>query len=260
MKSSKEPIISLEGVNKNFRLQDGRELPVLHDISLDIEPASFSIIYGPSGSGKSTLLNVMAGLEGPTSGNVTVSGTQPYRLEPDQLAAFRSTNIGIIYQQNYWIASLSIAENVAFPLYLAGYNKGESLAAARELLAKVGIDHLAENEPGGLSGGEQQRASVARALVTSPKIILADEPTGSLDTKNGDIIMNLLSKVVQTYGITVVLVTHNLEYLPLSSQQIYIKDGRAVERTGRPADVTKALVDLRRIMQERPTAQKDIKR
>lgn len=249
MKNSKEPIISLEGVDKSFHLQDGRELPVLHDISLEISPASFSIIYGPSGSGKSTLLNVIAGLEEPTHGHVTVSGVEPYRLAPDPLAAFRSTNIGIIYQQNYWIQSLTIAENVAFPLYLAGYNKGESLAAARELLAKVGIDHLSENDPGGLSGGEQQRASVARALVTSPKIVLADEPTGSLDTKNGDIIMNLLSEVVRTYGITVVLVTHNLEYLPLSSQQIYMKDGRAVERTGRPTGVTNALVDLQRIMQ-----------
>ncbi len=246
MSNSKESIITLEGVNKSFHLQDGRELPVLHDVSLSIMPASFTIIYGPSGSGKSTLLNVMAGLEQPTSGSVTACGEQPYKLSADHLAAFRSTNIGIIYQQNYWIASLSTVENVAFPLYIAGYNKNESIQAARYLLDKVGIGHLADNEPGGLSGGEQQRASVARALITSPKIILADEPTGNLDTKSGDIIMNLLSQVVLSYGMTVVLVTHNLEYLPLSSQQIYIKDGRAAERVGRSADSTRTMVELRR--------------
>lgn len=252
MKSVQPPIISLEGVDKSFELNDGRVMPVLHNISLTIEPASFAIIYGPSGSGKSTLLNVIAGLESPNRGSVIVAGAEPYNLTPDQLASFRTGNIGIIYQQNYWIASLSIVENVAFPLYLSGYNKSESLAAAHELLTKLGIEHLAENDPGGLSGGEQQRASVARALITRPKIVLADEPTGSLDTKNGDIIMNLLSEVVKAYGITLVLVTHNLEYLPLSSQQISLKDGRLIESADKPAGASKeTLLDLRRQMREK---------
>lgn len=220
-----EPIIKIRNVDKTFALPSG-DVHVLHDISLEIQPQSFTIIYGPSGSGKTTLLNTLSCLEKPTNGTVTVVGQQVYDLTSDERAAFRSKELGMVYQSNYWVKSLSVLENVAMPLYVAGWDISMSKKKAFETLKQIHLEEFADYRPVLLSGGQQQRVSLARALVADPMIILADEPTGNLDTKAGDMVMDLLKTVQKDFGRTVVLITHNNDYIPYSEKQIHILDGR----------------------------------
>ncbi len=222
-----DPIIKVQNVDKTFKLPSG-DVPVLHDISLEIQPQSFTIIYGPSGSGKTTLLNTLSCLEEPTKGTVTVAGQQVYDLTGDGRAAFRSKKLGLVYQTNYWVKSLSVLENVAMPLYVAGWEISMANKKAIETLRQIHMDEFVGYRPTLLSGGQQQRVSMARALVADPTIVLADEPTGNLDTKSGDMVMDLLQQVQKEYGRTVVLITHNLDYIPYSDSQIHILDGRIV--------------------------------
>ncbi len=222
-----EPIISVKNVNKTFKLASG-DVQILHDISLEIEPRSFTIIYGPSGSGKTTLLNTLSTLESPTSGVVTINGEHVYDLPSDQRAGFRSQNLGLMYQANYWVKSLSVVENVAMPLYVAGWEISMANKKALETLRLIHMEEFADYQPTLLSGGQQQRVSMARSLVADPNIVLADEPTGNLDTKAGDMVMDLLKTVQKDFGRTVVLITHNLDYLHYSDKQIHILDGRIV--------------------------------
>jgi len=221
-------LINVQGLNKQFDLKSG-PVEVLHDINFHVIKNGFAIIFGPSGSGKSTLLNVLSGLEPPSKGTVEIAGQDLYALSADQRAHFRAQIMGIVHQENYWIKSLSVLENVAMPLYLTGSPKEAALTVARDSLQKVGMADFANHLPTVLSGGQQQRVSMARALVASPKLILADEPTGSLDSKNGQMIMDLLLYFQRELDRTVVLVTHNIEYLPLSDTQLYIFDGRLTE-------------------------------
>ncbi|MCC7543610.1 ABC transporter ATP-binding protein [bacterium] len=221
--SQQSALISVKDVKKNF-LVAGKEIQVLKQCNFDIVPGSFTIIYGASGSGKSTLLDAISGLAKPTSGIITFKGQNVYELDPDERANFRANNLGLVYQSNYWVASMSVLDNVSMPLYLSGHVPIEAHKQAKEVLERLKIDHLMRQKPGVLSGGEQQRVSLARALVSDPDVIIADEPTGNLDTKNGDVVMNLLSSL-QKLGKTIVMVTHNLEYLPLSTHQIRIVDG-----------------------------------
>jgi len=222
-----DPIISVKDVNKTFRLPSG-DVSVLHDISLEIQPQSFTIIYGPSGSGKTTLLNTLSCLEEPTKGAVLINGQPVYDLSGDGRARFRSKNLGLVYQANYWVKSLSVVENVAMPLFVAGWDMSMAKKKAFETLRQIGMEGFADYRPTLLSGGQQQRVSMGRALVADPTIVLADEPTGNLDSKAGDMVMDLLKKVQQDFGRTVVLITHNLDYLPYSDKQIHILDGRIV--------------------------------
>lgn len=228
--SRRQPIFQVDHLVKTFVVND-EELDVLKDLSFTIEPGTFTIIFGPSGSGKSTLLGTLMGLMPPTSGSVHLDGHSMYTLPPEQITALRAKNIGAVYQSNYWVGSLTAQENVALPLYLANQNRSDANKIAMEKLQEVGMEKYAGYNPTLLSGGQQQRVQMARALVTSPKIIVADEPTGNLDSKNGNAIMSLLS-MVRTTGGTVVLVTHNLEYLSLSDHQIYLKDGEMTETRG----------------------------
>ena len=236
-------LISFANVNKQFETAEGPSM-VLRDLNFEVKRGSFTIIYGPSGSGKSTLLNVLVGLERPTSGKVMVDGVDIYALNADERACYRANTIGMVYQSNYWVASLSALENIALPLYLTGRSKGEAIGEAKLSLARVGLEKFANYRPTLLSGGQQQRISLARATVVSPTLLIADEPTGNLDTKNGDMVMNLLQQFRDDFNTTVVLVTHNLEYLPLSDHRISIKDGVVTEDTGRyqasAATLTKA--------------------
>lgn len=222
-----DPIIKVQNLDKTFKLPSG-DVSVLHDISLEIQPQSFTIIYGPSGSGKTTLLNSLSCLEQPTKGTVTVAGKHVYDFNGDERAAFRSQELGLVYQSNYWVKSLSVLENVAMPLYVAGWEISMANNKAMETLKQIHMEEYSGYRPTLLSGGQQQRVSMARALVADPTIVLADEPTGNLDTKAGDMVMDLLKRVQEEFGRTVVLITHNLEYLPYSDQQIHILDGRIV--------------------------------
>jgi len=218
-------LIEFHNVDKGFEV-DERQVPVLHDINLAIKPNSFVIIYGPSGSGKSTLLNIIMGLEPPTKGIVRIDGREIYAESTRARALYRSQNLGAIYQTMYWIKSLTVLQNVALPLSLSGKTRGESHRIALEKLKQVGMDAFAHYMPALLSGGQQQRVAMARALVAEPTMIVADEPTGNLDSKTGDAAMNLLMNYHRSTGCTIILVTHNLEYLSLSKDRYYMQDGR----------------------------------
>ncbi|HUC78956.1 MAG TPA: ABC transporter ATP-binding protein [Candidatus Saccharimonadales bacterium] len=225
---SNNNLITVKSLNKQFDTKSS-SVKVLYDINFDIPNNSFSIIFGPSGSGKTTLLNILSGLEPPTTGSVEIEGQNLYSLNSDQRALFRAKTMGIVHQVNYWVKSLSVLENVAMPLYLTGVDRNNALKTAMENLDIVGMADFAHSHPIVLSGGQQQRVSMARALVANPQLILADEPTGNLDSKNGKMIMDLLIKCQKELNRTIILVTHNIEYLPLSDIQLYMVDGKLTE-------------------------------
>lgn len=226
-----EPLVIGQHIGKKFYLET-ETVEVLKDLNFVVPKNSFTIIYGPSGSGKSTLLNSLVGLEPPTSGKFIVDGQDLYALNADQRANFRARTLGMVYQTNYWVNSLNVLDNVSLPLFLSGYTRKQANIMAKDTLDMVGMGEYLNKKPTVLSGGQQQRVSMARALVANPSWVVADEPTGNLDTKNGDMIMKLLSDLNHKMNKTIILVTHNLEYLPLSNNQLQIKDGMLVEHQG----------------------------
>ncbi|MBU0708238.1 ABC transporter ATP-binding protein [Patescibacteria group bacterium] len=221
----KKHIIRLEKVNKEFPSGRGQS-NVLHEAELHIYPQEFTIIYGPSGSGKSTLLNTIIGLEPPTTGKVYVQGRDVFGLEEDARAEFRNFHYGVVYQQANWVKSLNVIENVALPLLLRGGSMKYAQERALYSLGQVGLGEFATKHPSQLSGGEQQKVSVARALSTDPIVIVADEPTGNLDTKSGNEVIQLFIDLIKRFGRTVVMVTHELRFLEFADRAIAIKDGR----------------------------------
>lgn len=217
-------IIKATNISQEFHVGDEVVRP-LTGASFELLESSFNIIYGPSGSGKSTLLNILTGLQRPTSGSVTFDDHDVYSLTPDELAFFRATRLGIVYQTNYWVKSLNALENVSLPLYFLGYTRTRATDVAQFALDQVGMSDYGKKYPVLLSGGEQQRIAMARALVSSPLFIIADEPTGSLDSANGDKIMSILRNAQKNQNRTIILVTHNMEYLPLADHLLHIEDG-----------------------------------
>ncbi len=218
-------VITAKDISQEFRIGEEVVKPI-KNASFELLESSFNIIYGPSGSGKSTLLNILTGLQRPTTGTVEFDGRQVYELTPDELAFFRATRIGIVYQTNYWVQSLNVLENVALPLYFLGYSQARALETASYALEQVEMIDYAKKYPTLLSGGEQQRIAMARALANSPLYIIADEPTGSLDSANGEKIMDLLRSAQKQNSRTIILVTHNMEYLPLADHLLHIEDGQ----------------------------------
>ena len=219
-------MIELREVSKT--VTSGSEpLTILHPISLTIPKGQFVAIVGPSGSGKSTLLGLIAGLDAPTSGSVLIDGVDITALDEDQLARLRGEKIGFVFQFFHLIPSLTAYENVAVPMEIAGV--ADPRARARKLLEEVGLTDRAHHYPTQLSGGEQQRVALARALANDPPIVLADEPTGNLDSTNGRLIMELLRDIHRTRGTTIVLVTHDAELAALADARLTLRDGRAVE-------------------------------
>lgn len=217
-------LMSVEHVTRTFE-SGGEHIEALKDVSATFRRGALNIITGPSGSGKSTLLDTLVGLQPPTSGKVLVEGEDLYAMSSDDRAYYRARMLGMVYQANYWVKSLSVLENVAMPLWLSGYTRAQAADLAALSLESVGMSDYAKQLPTFLSGGQQQRVSMARALVANPEVVVADEPTGNLDTRNGSLIMDLLVDTVRKQSKTVVLVTHNLEYLPLGDKLFYIKDG-----------------------------------
>lgn len=228
---SDSSIIKFQNVSKQYTAKDGTST-VIKNASFKIPKNSVTIIYGPSGSGKSTILNMILGLLEPTSGKVLVMEQDVYSLNQNERSKFRAQYFGSVHQTNSWINSLSVLENVAAPLYLVGMDYDEANIKARESLERVGMDAYASYSPLVLSVGQQQRVSVARATVSIPKLLLADEPTGSLDSENGERIMQLITSFSSHNEGTVVLVTHNKDYLPLSNHRIYVHDGVVTEDEG----------------------------
>ncbi len=218
-------MIELREVSKT--VTSGSEpLTILHPLTTTIPRGQFVAIVGPSGSGKSTLLGLLAGLDAPTTGSVVIDGVDITKLDEDALAKLRGEKIGFVFQFFHLIPSLTAFENVAVPMEIRGTPAPG--ARARALLEEVGLTGRAHHYPSQLSGGEQQRVALARALANDPPILLADEPTGNLDTKNGHHIMDLLRNIHQARGTTLVLVTHDAELASMADARITLRDGRVV--------------------------------
>ena len=218
-------MIELREVSKTVT-SGAQPLTILHPLSTTIPRGQFVAIVGPSGSGKSTLLGLLAGLDAPSSGSVWIDGVDITRLDEDALAALRGEKIGFVFQFFHLIPSLTAYENIAVPMEIRGLPNAQTRANA--LLDEVGLSGRAHHYPSQLSGGEQQRVALARALANDPPIVLADEPTGNLDSANGRHIMELLSSVHRSRGTTLVLVTHDAELAAMADARITLRDGRVV--------------------------------
>ena len=204
----------------------GRHVDVLTEVTLDVPPGQFLAVAGPSGSGKSTLLGLIAGLDQPTAGRIRVAGVEITRLSEDALARFRLNTLGYVFQAYHLIPTLTALENVAVPLELAG--DSDALPRATALLAEVGLADRAHHYPVQLSGGEQQRVAVARAMARRPALLLADEPTGNLDSGTGKQIIELLVGLRDTLASTLVLVTHDAALAARADRVVTLRDGRVV--------------------------------
>ena len=220
-------MIKLTGINKIYRTNEIETL-ALENVNLDVEKGEFVSIMGPSGCGKSTLLNIMGLLDAPSSGKIEINGTSVENMKDKELAAFRNKTLGFVFQSFHLINSLNVIDNVELPLLYRKMPAKERTRLAKEVLERVGLSHRMRHMPTQLSGGQCQRVAMARAIVGNPEIILADEPTGNLDSKMGAEVMELLHKLNKEDGRTIVMVTHNEEQAKQTSRTIRFFDGRQV--------------------------------
>ncbi|MEM5827939.1 MAG: ABC transporter ATP-binding protein [Candidatus Aenigmatarchaeota archaeon] len=226
----KKDIIKLIDVWKSYKIGDS-EITVLKGINLKVKEGEFISLLGPSGSGKSTLLHIIGCLDKPTKGKVIIDGKDVSKLNDNELALLRREKIGFVFQFYFLFPYLNAIENVMLPMLLAGKSKREAEERAKELLEKVGLEKSRfYNKPNQLSGGQQQKVAIARALANNPKILLADEPTGNLDSKSAEEVMNIFKKINRD-GTTIIMVTHNIELTKYSNRVIRIKDGKLLEET-----------------------------
>ena len=221
-------MIKLTGVNKIYRT-DSIETQALENVNIEVKKGEFLSIMGPSGCGKSTLLNIMGLLDKPTSGTIEIAGTTVDQMDEKELAAFRNRTLGFVFQSFHLINSLNVLDNVELPLLYRKISAKERTRLAKEVLARVGLTHRMYHMPTQLSGGQCQRVAIARAIIGNPEIILADEPTGNLDSKMGAEVMEILHKLNREDGRTIVMVTHNEEQAKQTSRTIRFFDGRQVE-------------------------------
>jgi len=219
-----ESVVSVHSLCKAYQLGEA-EVEVLKDVNLNVSRGNFITICGPSGSGKTTLLNIISGIDRPTSGKVIVLGQDLAVQDEDFLAEFRCDNVGFVFQSYNLVSTLTVAENVAFPMEWSRKPEAEIEKRVTELLETVGLQHRTNHFPAQLSGGEQQRVAFARALANDPQLILADEPTGNLDTKNGQKITQML-QMLKANGKTIIVATHDPEIMQLADQTLCLEDGR----------------------------------
>jgi putative ABC transport system ATP-binding protein len=224
-------MIELREVSKTV-MSGAEPLTILHPLTLQIPHGQFVAVVGPSGSGKSTLLGLIAGLDAPTSGQVLIDNVDITRLDEDALARLRGEKVGFVFQFFHLIPSLTAYENVAVPMEIAG--AADVRPRAERLLEEVGLTGRSHHYPSQLSGGEQQRVALARALANDPPIVLADEPTGNLDSANGRHILALLRQIHADRGTTIVLVTHEAELAAMADARLVLRDGRVTENTLQP--------------------------
>ena len=221
-------MIKLTGINKIYRTNEIETL-ALENVNLDVVKGESVSIMGPSGCGKSTLLNIMGLLDAPSSGKIEINGTSVESMKDKELAAFRNKTLGFVFQSFHLINSLNVIDNVELPLLYRKMAAKERTRLAKEVLDRVGLSHRMRHMPTQLSGGQCQRVAIARAIVGNPEIILADEPTGNLDSKMGAEVMELLHKLNKEDGRTIVMVTHNEEQAKQTSRTIRFFDGRQVQ-------------------------------
>ena len=221
-------MIKLTGINKIYRTNEIETL-ALENVNLDVIKGEFVSIMGPSGCGKSTLLNIMGLLDAPSSGKIEINGTSVESMKDKELAAFRNKTLGFVFQSFHLINSLNVIDNVELPLLYRKMAAKERTRLAKEVLDRVGLSHRMRHMPTQLSGGQCQRVAIARAIVGNPEIILADEPTGNLDSKMGAEVMEMLHKLNKEDGRTIVMVTHNEEQAKQTSRTIRFFDGRQVQ-------------------------------
>ena len=221
-------MIKLTGINKIYRTNEIETL-ALENVNLDVAKGEFVSIMGPSGCGKSTLLNIMGLLDAPSSGKIEINGTSVESMKDKELAAFRNKTLGFVFQSFHLINSLNVIDNVELPLLYRKMAAKERTRLAKEVLDRVGLSHRMRHMPTQLSGGQCQRVAIARAIVGNPEMILADEPTGNLDSKMGAEVMELLHKLNKEDGRTIVMVTHNEEQAKQTSRTIRFFDGRQVQ-------------------------------
>lgn len=230
------PLVTLRGVDKDFHTPAG-DFPALRGVDLTLPAGELVAVVGKSGSGKTTLVHLIAGLDRQTRGTIEVDGTALHTLDESALARWRGRHIGVVFQFFQLLPTLTILENVVLPMDLCGTLRGDSARSrARELLDAVGIVEQANKLPSALSGGQQQRAAIARALANDPPLVLADEPTGNLDTETADLVLGLLAGLVRQ-GKTVLFVTHEAETRATVDRVVTLKDGRIVDVTTRPLGV-----------------------
>jgi lipoprotein-releasing system ATP-binding protein len=221
-------LIKTHDLVKEYRISKEKTLRVLNNVNIEIRDGEIVSIVGPSGAGKSTLLHIIGTLDKPTSGEVIFEGEDISKLKSDNLAKFRNTKIGFIFQFHHLLPEFTALENVAITSMIAGKKQNEVYGAAKKLLEEVGLADRVNHKPAELSGGEAQRVAIARALVNSPRVILADEPTGNLDSKNSDEVIKLLFELKKKYNQTCVIVTHNENLASMTDRTLKMYDGKII--------------------------------
>ena len=221
-------MIKLTDINKIYRTEE-IETQALENVNLEVQKGEFLSIMGPSGCGKSTLLNIMGLLDSPTSGSIEINGIRTENMGDKELAAFRNQTLGFVFQSFHLIHSLNVIDNVELPLLYRKMSSSERTALAKQVLERVGLSHRMKHMPTQLSGGQCQRVAIARAIVGNPEIILADEPTGNLDSKMGAEVMDLLHQLNREDGRTIVMVTHNETQAKQTNRIVHLFDGRQVK-------------------------------
>lgn len=219
-------ILKTKSLKKYYGVEENL-VKAIDDTNIDIQEGEFVAIVGKSGSGKSTLLHMIGGLDRPTDGNVFIDGNDIFSLKDEQLAIFRRRKIGFIFQYYNLISSLNVWENIVLPIGLDGKDVDKNFV--NDIIKSLGLDEKKEVLPNTLSGGQQQRVAIARALVTRPSIILADEPTGNLDSKTSDEVMSLLKSMIKKYNQTLVMITHDETIAQMADRVIYIEDGKVIK-------------------------------
>lgn len=228
MSAPHHPMVETRGVYRTLGGKNAAEQVILHDVSIMIPAGEFVALTGASGSGKSTLLYLLGALDRPTSGEIWLDGTELSSLDDDDRAAFRNERLGFVFQFHFLLAEFTVLENVALPMLRRGVVREAAESRAYEVLELLQLAELWKRRPGQLSGGQQQRVSIARAVANDPAIILADEPTGNLDSKNGALVFDIFAHLARNEGRTIVMVTHDTSFASRADRQITLRDGRVL--------------------------------